>query len=241
MDATVTVASVESVGPETIAVTFDAPAEFDASPGQFVRLTATVGGSEVSRFYTISSPDTSGSFETTVGLGGGDEDEASATDGDADDDANGDDASDAGDDPDFAAYLADREPGDAVEMSGPFGDQFYEREARAVVLAGGPGIGPAVAIAERALAAENEAAVVYRTDASMDAPAHRERLDALRERGASVTITDGPLADAVAAAVTSEAGEQAFVYGFADFVDEASAALADAGSDPDDAKVENFR
>ena len=207
MDATVAVRSVASVGPDTVAVTLDSPEGFDGKPGQFVRLTATVGGEEESRFYTISSPDTEGSYETTVGLDGGD----------------------------FSRHLADLAEGDEIEMSGPFGDDNYEGEARAVVLAGGPGVGPAVAIAEAALAAGNEAAVVYRDDE----PAHTERLDALRERGASVVVTDGDVADAVADAVTGTDGEQAFVYGFADFVDAAVGALEAAGY-AGDAKVENF-
>ncbi|WP_277553704.1 FAD-dependent oxidoreductase [Halobaculum limi] len=207
MDATVAVRSVVDVGPDTVAVTLDAPDGFDAKPGQFVKLTAVVDGEEVSRFYTVSSPDTEGTFETTVGLDGGP----------------------------FSAYLADLFAGDDLEMSGPFGDDYYEGEARAVVLAGGPGVGPAVAIAEAAIAGGNEAAVVYRDEE----PAHTERLDAVREAGASVVVTDGDIDDAVAEAVTGADGEQAFVYGFADFVDEAVAALEDAGY-AGEPKVENF-
>ncbi|SHG50291.1 FAD-dependent oxidoreductase [Halobaculum gomorrense] len=207
MDATVAVRSVAEVGPDTVAVTLDSPAEFEGKPGQFVKLTAAVDGEEVSRFYTISSPDTDGDFETTVGLDGGD----------------------------FSRYLADLAACDEIDVSGPFGDDYYEGESRAVVLAGGPGVGPAVAIAEAALGAGNEAAVVYRDDA----PAHGARLDDLRERGASVVVTDGDFTDAVAAAVTGADGEQAFIYGFADFVDKATAALEAAGY-AGDAKVENF-
>ncbi|MFC7097999.1 FAD-dependent oxidoreductase [Halobaculum marinum] len=207
MDATVAVRSVAEVGPDTVAVTLDSPAAFDGKPGQFVRLTATVDGTEESRFYTISSADTDGSYETTVGLDGGE----------------------------FSRYLADLTAGDEIEMSGPFGDDYYEGEARAVVLAGGPGVGPAVAIAEAALDAGNEAAVVYLDDE----PAHTERLDTLADRGASVVVTDGDIDGAVADAVTGVDGEQAFVYGFADFVDTALAALESAGY-ADEAKVENF-
>ncbi|MFC7069160.1 FAD-dependent oxidoreductase [Halobaculum lipolyticum] len=207
MDATVAVRSVAEVGPDTVAVTLDSPEGFDGKPGQFVRLTATVGGEEESRFYTISSADTRGSYETTVGLDGGD----------------------------FSRHLADLSAGDEIEMSGPFGDDYYEGESRAVVLAGGPGIGPAVAIAEAALDAGNEAAVVYRDDE----PAHTERLDALRERGAEVTVTDGAIGAVVADAITGADGEQAFVYGFTDFVDAALGALETAGY-AGEAKVENF-
>jgi ferredoxin-NADP reductase len=216
MDFTATVEGNREVGPGTVALDLTAPSEFDGKPGQFVRLTATLDGESVSRFYTISSPDTADTFETTVAL--------------PDDDETDDDS------PDFAEYLVGLEPGAEINVSGPFGDEFYDGEARAVVLAGGPGIGPAVAIAERALDADNEAAVVYQDDA----PAHTERLETLRERGATVTITDGEIRDAVAEAITGDAGEQAFVYGFAAFVDEATAALDDAGYDADEANVENF-
>lgn len=208
MDATITVRSVAEVGPDTVAVVFDSPPEFDAKPGQFARLTATVDDERESRFYTVSSPDSEGTFETTVGLDGGD----------------------------FSANLASLEAGDTVELSGPFGDDFYEGESRAVVLAGGPGVGPAVAIAEAALEADNEAAVVYRDDE----PAHAERLEAIRERGADVVVTGGEIDDAVADAVTGAPGERAFVYGFADFVEDASDALVAAGVDLADAKVESF-
>lgn len=215
MDATVTVTAVESVGPDAVALSFEIPDGFEASPGQFVKLTAAVDGEERSRFYTLSSPNAVERAEVTVAV---DPEEGGS----------------------FSEYLAARSAGDELDLSGPFGAEFYEGEARAVVLAGGPGVGPAVAIAERALHEGNEAAVVYRTDA----PAHGERLDALRDRGTSVTVVgeaDGEgFRAAVADALAGAEGERAFVYGFREFVDEAVDALADAGGDPDDAKVESF-
>jgi ferredoxin-NADP reductase len=207
MEATVAVADVESVGPDTVAIEFETPEGFDAAPGQFVRLGATVDGETYRRFYTLSSPDVGETFEVTVGI---------------DEEAGGP----------FSAHLAALAPGDEMEMAGPFGSNHYEGERRVVVLAGGPGVGPAVAVAERALADGGEAAVVYRDDQ----PAHGSRLDALRERGASVVVTDGPVGAAVAEAVTGAPGEQVFVYGFQPFVDEAVGAL----SAPDAAKVESF-
>lgn len=212
MDATVTVEEVRDVGPATAAVQFRSPEGFDAQPGQFVRLTATIDGEEVSRFYTVSSPDVRETFETTVDVNGGD------------------------DGPEFGAYLVGLEPGETIGMIGPFGEDYYEDESRAVILAEGPGIGPAVAVADRAVAAGNDAAVIYQSDA----PAHTDRLDALREAGVAVVVTDGPIGDAVHDAVTGAAGERAFVYGFAAFVEEAVDALASAGVDTDDAKIENF-
>ena len=211
MEATVTVAGVESVGPDTVAIEFETPDGFDAAPGQFVRLGATLDGERYRRFYTLSSPDVAGTFEVTVGI---------------DDDEGGP----------FSEHLAALAFGDDLEMAGPFGSNHYEGEARVVVLAGGPGVGPAVAVAERALADGGEAAVVYRDGQ----PAHETRLDRLRQRGASVVVTDGAVGAAVADAVTGDPDEQVFVYGFQPFVDEAVGALESAGADPDAAKVESF-
>ena len=213
MDATVTVTAVDEVGPDTCAVRFDSPAGFGADPGQFVKLGTRLDGDLVSRFYTVSSPTTDDTFEVTIGI---DPTEAGA----------------------FSAFLADVEPGVEMTLSGPYGDQHYDGEPRVVVLAGGPGVGPAVAIAERALDDGGAAAVVYRDDA----PAHGERLDALRDREATVRLLDegDALTDAVADVLTGSAGEGVFVYGFADFVADAEAAIDAAGGDPDGAKVENF-
>ncbi|MDS0281352.1 FAD-dependent oxidoreductase [Haloarcula onubensis] len=208
-ERSLTVAAVRDVGPDAIAIDVETPDDFAAQPGQFVKLTLTVDGEDQSRFYTISSPDVDGEFEMTVGI-----------------------------DPDgeVAPHLADLEAGDAVRIEGPFGSDYYEGESRAVLLAGGPGIGPAIGIAERALAEGNDAALVYRDDA----PIHEGRLDALREAGVPVHVLDGDadLTDAVAD-VTRDGG-QVFIYGFAAFLDGATAALEAAGVDTEDAKVENF-
>ncbi|MDS0277163.1 FAD-dependent oxidoreductase [Halomicroarcula sp. S1AR25-4] len=203
------VTAVRSVGPDAVAIDIETPSAFDAQPGQFVKLTLSVDGEDESRFYTISSPDVEDEFEITVGI-----------------------------DPEgaVAPLLADLEAGDSVRIAGPFGSDYYEGEERAVLLAGGPGIGPAVGIAERALDEGNAAAIVYQ-DAT---PIHEDRLEALEAAGAVVHVLDGDadLTDAVADAVAD--GGQVFIYGFADFLDDATAALEAAGVDTDDAKVENF-
>ncbi|SEO40038.1 Ferredoxin-NADP reductase [Halogranum amylolyticum] len=211
MDATVTVTAANPVGPDTVAIEFESPEGFDAEPGQFVKLSATIDGEGYARFYTLSSPDVSDTFEVTVGI----------------------DSEEGGP---FSEFLADLGEGDEVAMSGPYGSDHYEGESRVVVLAGGPGVGPAVAIAERALADGHEAAVVYKDGD----PAHEERLTALEAADAEVVVTDGDITDAVAEAVTGAEGEQVFVYGFAAFVDEALEALEAAGGDVDGTKVENF-
>jgi len=208
-ERSLTVAAVRTVGPDAIAIDVETPDDFSAQPGQFVKLTLAVDGADQSRFYTISSPDVDGQFEMTVGI-----------------------------DPDgeVAPHLADLEAGDTVRISGPFGSDYYEGESRAVLLAGGPGIGPAIGIAERAIADGNDAAVVYQDDT----PIHEDRLDALREQGVLVHVldSDADLTDAVAEA-TGEGG-QVFIYGFADFLDDATDALEAAGVDTEAAKVENF-
>jgi ferredoxin-NADP reductase len=205
----VTVSAVRDVGPDAIAIALETPTGFDARPGQFVKLVTTVDGEEASRFYTISSPDVGDTFELTVGI-----------------DPDGD----------VSPYLQDLAAGDEVTLSGPYGNAYYEDEPRVLILAGGPGIGPAVGIAERALADGGEAAVVYR-DADV---LHQDRLDALSERDVPIHVLDEgeALADAVADVLADD--QQVFVYGFADFLDDAIDAIEAAGGSPDAAKVENF-
>ena len=214
MDATVAVTAVEEVGPHTVAIEFESPEGFDPRPGQFVKLTGVAEGEEYSRFYTLSSPGTDETFELTVGV----------------------DPEEGGP---FSEYLAALSPGEELDVSGPFGSNYYEGESRVVVLAGGPGVGPAVGIGEAALGDGNDVAVVYRYE---DAPAHEERLSALRDGGASVELIDAgeDLEERVAAALTGADGEQVFVYGFTDFLEDALAAVETAGGDPDASKSENF-
>lgn len=212
MDATVTVTDVTAVGPETVAIEFESPEAFSAQPGQFVKLLATVDGEEDARFYTLSSPDVVDTFEITVEI---DPDESGP----------------------FSDQLAGLSAGDTIDMSGPFGSDYYEGEPRVVVLAGGPGIGPAVGIGERAVADGNAVHLVYRAET----PVHETRLAALREAGARVTITtDEAFAAAVDEAITADETEQVFVYGFDEFVTAATDAIDAVGGDADAAKVENF-
>jgi ferredoxin-NADP reductase len=208
-----TVAAVRDVGTDAVAIEIETPSGFDALPGQFVKLSATIGGESVGRFYTISSPDTDGTFELTVSY---DPDEGGA----------------------FSEYLLSIVPDDPITISGPFGNDYYEHERRVVVLAGGPGVGPAVAIAERAISDGGDAAVVYRDDD----PLYEGRLAALAAAGADVFVLTEATAldDSVADVRTGGGDEQLFVYGFADFLGDAEAAIEAAGGDPDRVKSENF-
>ncbi|WP_336034493.1 FAD-dependent oxidoreductase [Halobacterium yunchengense] len=209
MDETaVAVRSVRSVGPDTVAVTFESPPGFDARPGQFVQVFGEFEGDREGRFYTLSSPTVDETFEVTVEV-----------------------------DPEgtLGPWLADRDPGNEVTVTGPFGDDYYEDEDAVVVLAGGPGVGPAVAVGERAVAADASVTVVYEDDQ----PAHEDRLADLSAAGARVLV----VADDVAGAVQSLTGPTEgvpFVYGFAEFCEAAVDALEAAGFDVDAAKVESF-
>ena len=182
-EAELSVVAVETVGTDAVAIDFESPAGFSAQPGQFVKLTLAVDGEDVSRFYTVSSPDVTDTFEITVEV-----------------DPDGD----------LAPHLADLSAGDSVRVSGPYGSDYYEGEDPVVVLAGGPGVGPAVAIAERAHDDGHGAVVVYR-DAD---PIHGARIERLREQGVTVAVLDSN--------------------------DELRAAVEAAGGDTGAAKIENF-
>jgi len=207
---TTTVSAVRSVGPDAVAIDLETPTGFDAAPGQFVKFWLP-SVAEEPRFYTVSSPTVTDTFEITVEI---DHDGA------------------------LGPHIADLTAGDKVAISGPFGSAYYGGEERVVVLAGGPGVGPAIAIAERTLEEGGEAAVVYRDDE----PIHEERLDGLSDRGAFVRIigNDDAVAEATRDALTGDPDEGMFVYGFADFLDVATDAIEAAGGNTDRAHLENF-
>lgn len=206
------VAAIRALRGDAIAIDVVSPEGFSAQPGQFVKLTFDDGDESLSRFYTISSPDVADTFELTIEI-----------------DPEGE----------VGPILADLEEGDELVVSGPFGRDYYEGEPRVVVVAGGPGIGPAVGIAERALADGGAAAIVYRDDN----PLFADRLDEIEAEGAFVRVLDEDesLDDAVADAIDAGAVDpQLFVYGFAAFIDDATSAIEGAGGDADGAKIENF-
>lgn len=212
MDPTDTaVVAVRDVGPDAVALNIETPDGFDAKPGQFIKLSAIVDGEEESRFYTISSADVDGDFELTVSY----------------------DPEEGGQ---FSDYLINIAAGDTVTVAGPFGSDFYEGEERVLVLAGGPGVGPAVGIAEAALADGHEVAVVYLDES----PMHEQRLAEVSAAGGQVFLVadDAAVEEAVADVYTSD--QQLFVYGFADFLDTATAAVEAAGGTTETAKIENF-
>lgn len=206
-DVAVPVVGVESAGEDAVAITFESPPEFDGSPGQFVRLAAEIDDEIVQRFYTLSSPDVAETFEVTVSV-----------------------------DPEgsLGPWLADRSPGDTVTISGPYGNHYYEGETQLVVVAAGPGIGPAVGIGERAVDDGAEVALVFPAEQVI----HRDRLDALAEAGAMLLPYED--LDAAIAEALDDVPGTPFVYGFEGFVSDAARGLRAAGVDTDDAKIESF-
>jgi len=208
MDATVTVEAVRSVGPDAVALEVRTPEGFSALPGQFVLIRATVDGEEIARHYTLSSPTVGETFELTVGV-----------------DPDGD----------LSPWLADLTAGDELRIEGPFGTVDYDDDGDVVVFAGGPGIGPAVGIAERARTNGYDASVVYLDDA----PIHEQRLAALAAGDADVAvIADESSLDSAVERVLDRG--TVYVFGFRSFVDDALAAIERGGGDPDAAEVENF-
>jgi ferredoxin-NADP reductase len=159
---------------------------------------ATVDGVEETGYYTISSPDTDGTMEVTV------EYVPEGT---------------------LAPWLAERRPGDTIEVEGPFGDVRYTGEGSVVILAEGPGIGPAVGIAERARATDHDATVVFW---GRDPP-HRDRLDALETDGATVLLVES--LDEAADTLAAAGDATVYVFGFESFVRDAKTVAGAAGVD----------
>lgn len=208
-----TIASTRQVAPTMAAVEIETPPGFEALPGQFVRLGIRTDDADIEGFYTISSPDTTDTFEVTV---------------------------DAGPENDLGRTLAERETGDRVQVAGPFGDAAYAGGGDVVVLAGGPGIGAAIAICQRAVDGGHDAALVYR--------GHRSGVPSqvadLETAGVAVWVVDpagdpAELADAVGEALAGTDGSL-FVFGYAGFVGDAKTAIRLAGHDPSVASISSF-
>lgn len=201
------VADVEEVGQDTVAIEFETPDGFTGEPGQFVSVQATVDGVEEASYYTISSPCVSDVFEVTVAV-----------------------------DPQGALgpWLADRVVGDEVEIEGPFGDIQYTGHESVVILAEGPGIGPAVGVGERAQEAEQNITIIYY---GADPP-HRARLDALEDDNATVVVTQS--FDEATNVIDSVTDEGVYAFGFEQFVKDVKEAVYDAGIDKENAHIESF-
>ncbi|HKL28676.1 MAG TPA: FAD-dependent oxidoreductase [Natrialbaceae archaeon] len=205
------VRDVRTVGDDAVALELETPDEFEALPGQFVRVLGRAekdGDDPIARYYTLSSPTLEETFEITVAV-----------------DPDGD----------ISPWLANRRAGDTVRIEGPFGDVAYDDEGDVLVLAGGPGVGPALGIGERALDRGHAVTIVYRDEI----PIHQDRLGALSNAGAAVRVL-GPDDDLDAAMPDDLAGIEPYVFGFQTFVETAMTALESVGVGPADAHVESF-
>lgn len=214
MDAvSATVRSVRRVGTRTVAIDVETPADFHIEPGQFVLVSATVDDEEFARHYTMSSPDDDGHFELTVGV-----------------------------DPEgtLSPWLAEREPGDVLDLRGPLGRTFYSGGGDVVVHAGGPGIGAGLGVAERARSEGHSAAMVAWVAGSE--LVHEDRLGSLVLAGAPVMVcrTDEGYRAAVRAFERDRPDATQFVFGFNPFVERTRQAIRDAGGDPGDARIERY-
>lgn len=197
---------LEDVGDRTAAIEVEAPADFEAYPGQFVLVRATIDGEEETGYYTISSPDVGERFELTVAA-----------------------------DPDgtLGPWLVERTLGETITVEGPFGDIQYIDDGDALVFASGPGIGPAVGIAERARRLDHDVTIVY----GGSQPPHEDRLTTLEEGGATVVLSDD-LETAVESLDLSAV--EIYAFGFQQFVEETKAALTRVGIDLDTVEIESF-
>ena len=201
----------------TVALALSAPKQFDAKPGQFLQVRRP-GDDAVTRHYSISAPFPDSRLELTVGV-----------------------------DPDGALspWLASRTAGDTVEIAGPFGRVYYEGESAVLAVGCGPGIGAALAIAERTVAEGGRATLIVARPSAGGDIVHEDRLATL------ATVADVRLTadESVATVVESrlvesrEGGQedpQVFAFGFGAFVERVRRGLTAAGVDPHEAKLENF-
>jgi ferredoxin-NADP reductase len=205
--STVRVADAQTVGDRTVALELETPADFEAYPGQFIVIRAQIDGEEETGYYTISSPTVEGTFEITVSYH-----------------------------PDGALgpELAAHERGDTVEIDGPFGDVTYHGDADILALAEGPGIGPAIAMAELGVQNDRDVTILFRGAS----PPHRDRLEAVDDSGGSVILVEA-IDDADLRGERLDERE-AFVFGFEGFTEDAVERLESLGFDADRLHVESF-
>lgn len=205
--ADVEIEAIADVGQDTIALELVTPDGFEAHPGQFILVRAEIDGQDETGYYTLSSPNTKETFEITVAI---------TPDGT------------------LGPWLADREVGESITVEGPYGDIQFTGNTNALVLAEGPGIGPAVGIGERAVAEGCKVKLIH-TETS---PPHADRLKANQNEHVSVILatTTEELIDILA----DISDEQLYVFGFAGFVEKAKTAFLECDIDPTTAEIENF-
>lgn len=203
----VKIESITDVGQDTFALEFVTPSNFEAHPGQFILVRAEIDGEEKTGYYTLSSPDVKNTFEVTVAITPGGT---------------------------LGPWLVDRKVGESITVEGPYGDIQYLGNTDAVVLAEGPGIGPAVGIAERATSKGKNARIIH-TEAS---PPHAERLNS--NQNDYVSVTQASTTKELLNELANVSNEQIYVFGFEEFVEKAKEALEKADIGPASAEIESF-
>lgn len=197
---------LEDVGNHTIAIEVETPNDFEAYPGQFVLVKGDIDGEEETGYYTISSPTVEETFEMTIAV-----------------------------DPDgtLGPWLSERTLNEEITVEGPFGNVRYTGDSDAFVFAGGPGIGPAIGIAESAMNAGHDVTIVY----GGNNPPHERRLNAIERDGATLVFSND-LKAAVDSLELSTA--ETYVFGFQSFVEDVKTALTEADVDLEDIEIESF-
>jgi ferredoxin-NADP reductase len=205
-----TVQGIKEVGPEMIAVKLESPPEFEAEPGQFVLVKARIDGEIESEYYMLSSPLVGETLEITAKY------DSSGT---------------------VSPWLADRDfDGEIeIEITGPFGDIQYTGGHDVIIMASGPGIGPAVGITERARDTDSAATIIYQTKT----PAFEDRLEELARRKAQIHIVSDSddLTDHIQA---TDSNATVYVFGFSAFISSARDALKAAEIDSESVYFENY-
>jgi ferredoxin-NADP reductase len=207
--AEATIKSNTDVGPNTVALELTTPTTFEAYPGQFVLVRQEINGEEETGYYTLSSPNMEDTFEITVKVS------PTGT---------------------LGPWLANRNVGSSINVDGPFGDIKYTGDDDAFVIAEGPGIGPAIGIAERG-ANMGRKVILIHTD---NKPAHASRLTSIQDADNDISVIQAGSDNAIVSALDEYSHEQIFAFGFAEFVERVNTVLEEASINPSRAMIENF-
>ena len=152
-----TIQNVAHETPDSVAITFDVPADlngtFDWKPGQYLTLRTEIEGEDLRRSYSIASQP---GKPLTVGV-------KKVEDGK------------------FSTFAQNLRAGDTIQVMPPEGRFTPRGEKQLVLIAAGSGITPMVAIAADQLAQGHEVTLVYGNRAT-GSIMFREALDGLKDR-----------------------------------------------------------
>jgi len=218
---TSTVSGVRRPIPRTVQLRLDVRDRIDHLPGQHyvVRLTAE-DGYTAQRSYSVASAPADPLVELCI---------------------------ERLDDGEVSTYLADVvEPGDELEVRGPIGGWFvWDGESPALLLAGGYGVVPFVAMIRHAR--EIDRLDLLRIAVSSRTMAELPYADELLEAGALVVLTREARGIRPAGRLTAgeliplwEPGQTGYVCGSTSFAESASRILVDLGFPADGIRVERF-